>query len=64
MGFDVLKIILLHGIRDDFLDMLNMLGKGDISKESPRSLSKKLWNCVKGTLGDLPGITGRTNGTN
>ena len=34
MGFDVLKIILLHGIRDDFLDMLNLLGKGDISKES------------------------------
>ena len=34
MGLDVLKIILLHRIRDDFLDMLNLLGKGDISKES------------------------------
>ena len=34
MGLDVLKIILLHGIRDDFLDMLNLLGKGDISKDS------------------------------
>ena len=34
MGLDVLKIILLRGIRDDFLDMLNLLGKGDISKES------------------------------
>ena len=34
MGLDVLKIILLSGIRDDFLDMLNLLGKGDISKES------------------------------
>jgi len=34
MGIDVLKIILLCGIRDDFLDMLNLLGKGDISKES------------------------------
>ena len=33
MGLDVLKIILVHGIRDDFLDMLNLLGKGDISKE-------------------------------
>ena len=32
-GLDVLKIILLHGIRDDRLDMLNLLGKGDISKE-------------------------------
>ena len=34
MGLYVLKIILLSGIRDDFLDMLNLLGKGDISKES------------------------------
>ena len=34
MGLDVLKITLIHGIRDDFLDMLNLLGKGDISKES------------------------------
>ena len=33
MGLDVLKIILLRGIRDDCLDMLNLLGKGDISKE-------------------------------
>ena len=33
MGLDVLKIILLHGIRDDCLDMLNLLGMGDISKE-------------------------------
>ena len=28
------KIILIRGIRDDYLDMLNLLGKGDISKES------------------------------
>ena len=34
MGLDVIKIILLRGIRDDFLDMLNLLVKGDISKES------------------------------
>ena len=30
---DVLKIIILQGIREDYLDMLNMLGKGDIPKE-------------------------------
>ena len=30
---DVLKIIMLRGIREDFLDMLNLLGKGDISKK-------------------------------
>ena len=34
MGLDVLKIILLRGIREDCLDMLNLLGKGDVSKES------------------------------
>ena len=34
MGLDVLKIIMLRGIRDDCLDMLNLLGNGDISKES------------------------------
>ena len=34
MGLDVLKIILLCRIRDDCLDMLNLLGKWDISKDS------------------------------
>ena len=34
MGLYVLKIILLCGIRDDFLDILNLLEKGDISKQS------------------------------
>ena len=34
VGLDVLKIILIRGIRDDYLDMLNLLGKGDISKDS------------------------------
>ena len=33
IGRDVLKIILLRGIREDCLDMLNMMGRGDISKE-------------------------------
>ena len=34
MGLYVLKIILLRGIREEFLGMLNLLGKEDISKES------------------------------
>ena len=38
MGLDVLKKILLHGVRDDFLDMLNLLGKGGISKESSKNI--------------------------
>ena len=33
MGIDVLKIIITPGIREYFLGMLNLLGKGDISKE-------------------------------
>ena len=33
MGLDLLNIILLWGIREDCLGMLNLLGKGDISKE-------------------------------
>ena len=33
IGRDVLKIILLHGIREDGFDMLNLLWKGDISEE-------------------------------
>ena len=42
MGLYVLKIILLHGIREEFLGMLNLLGKGDISKESFESIVE-LW---------------------
>lgn len=34
MSKDILKTILLKGVRDDCLDMLNMFGKWDISKES------------------------------
>ena len=35
---DILKTILPKGIRDEHLDMLNLLGKGDISKESYRDI--------------------------
>ena len=31
---DIFKTILFRGIRDEHLDILNLLGKGDISKES------------------------------
>ena len=34
LDIDILKIIMLRGIRDEHLDILNILGKGDISKES------------------------------
>ena len=34
MDPNILKTILLRGVKDEHLDMLNLLGKGDISKES------------------------------
>ena len=34
IGNDVLKIILLRGIREDYQDMINLLGKGYTSKDS------------------------------
>lgn len=49
MRKDILKIILLKGVRDDCLDMLNMLGKGDISKES----YDEIVNLYKGVQGEL-----------
>ena len=33
IGRDVLKIILLRGIREYFMDILNLLGREDISRE-------------------------------
>lgn len=34
MDPDILKTILLRGIKDEHLDKLNLMGKGDISRES------------------------------
>ena len=44
----ILKTILLKGVRDDFLDMLNMLGKGDISKESYDEIVDLCKRCSRG----------------
>ena len=49
MGLYVLKIILLRRIRDDFLDMLNLLGKGDISKESFKKIVELCKRYSKGS---------------
>ena len=48
MSKDILKTILLKGVRDDFLDMLNMLGKGDISKESFDQIINLCMRCSRG----------------
>jgi hypothetical protein len=45
---DILKTILLKGVRDDCLDMLNMLGKGDISKESYNEIVNLCKRCSRG----------------
>jgi len=45
---DILKTILLKGVRDDFLDMLNMLGKRDISKESYDEIVNLCKRCSRG----------------
>lgn len=46
---DILKTILIKGVRDDFLDILNMLGKGDISKESYDDIVNLYKICSKGS---------------
>ena len=45
---DILKTILLKGVRDDCLDMLNILGKGDISKESYDEIINLCKICSRG----------------
>jgi hypothetical protein len=46
---DILKTILLKGVREDCLDMLNMLGKGDISKESYEDIVDLCKRCSRGS---------------
>ena len=43
-----LKTILLKGVRDDCIDMLNMLGKGGISKESYDEIVILCKRCSRG----------------
>ena len=49
MSKDILKTILLKGVRDDCLYMLNMLGKGDISKEPFDEIINHCMRCSRGT---------------
>ena len=49
MGLDVLKIILFRGIREDFLGMLNLLEKRDISKESFENIVELCRRCSRGS---------------
>ena len=46
---EILKTILLKWVRDNCLDMLNMLGKGYISKESYEDIVNLCKRCSRGT---------------
>eukprot|EP00253_Pinus_taeda_P022524 PITA_22524 len=48
MSKDILKSTLLKGVRDDCLDMLNMLGKRDICKESYDEIVNICKRCSRG----------------
>eukprot|EP00253_Pinus_taeda_P036019 PITA_36019 len=50
MSKDILKTILLKGVWDDYLDMLNMLGKEDISKESYDEIVNLCKRCSRGVV--------------
>eukprot|EP00253_Pinus_taeda_P015881 PITA_15881 len=45
---EIRKTILLRGLRDDCLNMLNMLAKGDISKESYDEICELAKRCSRG----------------
>ena len=51
LDFDpyILKTILLRGIIDEHLDILNLLGKGDISKESYQDILTLCRRSLRGT---------------
>lgn len=48
MSKEIRKTILLRGLRDDCLNMLNMLAKGDISKESYDDICELAKRCSRG----------------
>jgi hypothetical protein len=51
---DILKTMLLKGVREDRLDMLNILGKGDISKESYEDIVDLCKICSRGSTQNKP----------
>jgi hypothetical protein len=57
---DILKTILLKGVRDESLDMLNMLGKGDISKESYDEIVNLCKRCSRGAARNRSNIRDTT----
>jgi hypothetical protein len=50
---DILKTILLKGVREDCLDILNVLFKGDISKESYEDIVDLCKTCSRGSTKNM-----------
>ena len=49
LDHEILKTIFIRGMRDDFLDTLNLLGKGDISQEPFAEIIKLCLRCSRGS---------------
>lgn len=48
LGFETLKSILLESIRDEWIDLLNLMGKGDVSRLSCQDICELYKNISRG----------------
>lgn len=48
LGSDTLKNLLLNGIRDEWIDLLNLVGKGDVSQLSFQEICELCKNISRG----------------
>lgn len=53
---DILKIILLWAFREDSLELLNIVGKGDISKDDFDTICELCIQCLRGVARNKQGI--------
>jgi len=49
LDHEILKTIFIRGMRDNYLDILNLLGKGDISQEPFAEIVKLYLRCSRGS---------------
>lgn len=48
---NILKTIFIRGMKEDCLDMLNLMGKGGLSKESYDTIVELLFRSSRGSTG-------------
>jgi hypothetical protein len=53
---EILKIILLQSFHEDSMELLNIVGKGDISKESFEGICELCIQCSRGLARNRQGI--------